>query len=214
MTRCQRLWLSLAAPCILVGLPKIIPLRCLRSFDIHVDLQPELSVRLFESFIAGLDDYTTDQRGDVGSWLRMSSIRGAVSVIQLYLCVAQDLQPLDAWLPSKLYDDTTTGIFKQAAERLDNVRQVAVDGLVGLLQCETPQVDNPGRWRLEGEGIIRHELIDLCAHRFYSKEAFADSSHPEPIRCEPGVTEAGRFRNSRPSWQLDSIVKDCFWDSS
>ncbi|KAG8881970.1 hypothetical protein FRB97_008838 [Tulasnella sp. 331] len=112
--------------------------------SLQSDLRPALSVRLFESFIAGLDDYTTDQRGDVGSWLQ------------------QDIHPLDAWLPSSLYDDTVTGILKQASERLDNVRQVAVNALVRLLHCETLSVENPERWKLQGEDVIRHELIELA----------------------------------------------------
>ncbi|KAG8991349.1 hypothetical protein FRB94_014621 [Tulasnella sp. JGI-2019a] len=124
------------------------------------DLQPLLVNRIFEVFLAGLDDYTTDQRGDVGSWLRMSSIRGAVSVVTLYRQLTQDLDSPEAWLPSKLFRDIVAGIFKQAAERLDNVRQVAVDGIVGLLQCEP--MDGPGRWTLQGEDAIRHELIELA----------------------------------------------------
>lgn len=90
----------------------------------------------------------------------MSSIRGLVSVTTLYFGIARDLKPLEAWLPGELYQRAISGILKQAAERLDVVRQVAVEGIIQLLQCETPPFDDTNRWAVQGENVIRRELVD------------------------------------------------------
>lgn len=73
---------------------------------------------IFDSFLAGLDDYTIDERGDVGSWVRISCINGLGSIVELL--VKSGLQ--NDWLPLDTYHNIWASLLKQGAERLDNVR--------------------------------------------------------------------------------------------
>lgn len=90
----------------------------------------------------------------------MSSIKALVSVTITYLGVAPDLAPLEEWLPSKTYQRAVAGILRQAVERLDNVRVVAVEGLIALLQSPPASMEGPEMWRVRGEPLARLELID------------------------------------------------------
>lgn len=60
--------------------------------------------------LESLDDYSTDQRGDVGSWIRTAAITG--------------LADLSERGPVNLLE-VVNGILKQGVEKLDNVREIA-----------------------------------------------------------------------------------------
>lgn len=77
-----------------------------------------------------------------------------------FLDVAQTLVPLEQWLPSKVLQRAVAGILRQAVERLDNVRVVAVEALIALLQAPPPAVEGSEKWRIREGALARHELID------------------------------------------------------
>ena len=88
--------------------------------------------------IKGLDDYTTDARGDVGSWVRIACVRGLAGSAALLLAHAPRLgAPFAAYLPAPRFHAAVAGILKQGVERLDNVRQAAGEQLRAL-QLEQP----------------------------------------------------------------------------
>ncbi|BGP20093.1 hypothetical protein JCM10213v2_008228 [Rhodosporidiobolus nylandii] len=70
-------------------------------------------------------DYTTDQRGDVGSWVRMSTLRAWSTLLPALSSASQ-----------QLVDAVVASMMKQAVERLDNVREVAGKALMQLWQAE------------------------------------------------------------------------------
>ncbi|GAC95548.1 tubulin specific chaperone cofactor [Pseudozyma hubeiensis SY62] len=79
---------------------------------------PNLIESVIRALLTGLQDYSTDQRGDVGSWVRLSSLSGLKQI--LILC-RQRRQPL----LQELFQDAVGGMWKQAAERIDHVRHAA-----------------------------------------------------------------------------------------
>lgn len=109
---------------------------------------------LFTALLSGLEDYTTDERGDVGSWLRIASVRGLATVISLLLAHAPALD-LHLYLPPALFHAAVGGILKQGAERLDNVRQQAGEQLVRLLGVPPPAVPGGEAWSVCGAELMR-----------------------------------------------------------
>ncbi|WVR03591.1 hypothetical protein IAU60_000583 [Kwoniella sp. DSM 27419] len=93
----------------------------------RVDRQMIVSPEQFEAvllaLLQGLEDYTTDQRGDVGSWVRAtccSSLGRAVSL--------NDKRA--GLITIELFDSIVGGLIKQAAEKLESVRSEAALALV------------------------------------------------------------------------------------
>ncbi|KAG8904796.1 hypothetical protein FRB99_001186 [Tulasnella sp. 403] len=123
-------------------------------------IDASLSQQIYQCLIQGLADYTTDRRGDVGSWLRMACIQGLTDIALLYFDRAEKLRPFEQWLPSSLYEKAVSGMLKQAAERLDNVRLVATNQLIRLVEYGAPSFPGGDQWRLQGEDIMRRELIE------------------------------------------------------
>ena len=107
-----------------------------------------------EALLGGFSDYTTDQRGDVGSWVRASTI-GAFSAL---VCAGTLLSGRG----QGVVDCAVGAMAKQAVERLDGVREAAGRGLMEMWE-RRGRIDEGGelmRAREVWEGIAR------CADAF------------------------------------------------
>nr|XP_019014520.1 uncharacterized protein I206_00602 [Kwoniella pini CBS 10737]OCF53301.1 hypothetical protein I206_00602 [Kwoniella pini CBS 10737] len=105
---------------------------------------------ILQTFIQGLNDYTTDQRGDVGSWVRIQSLNsiGKVSL---------NLDPTTTSTVSMLLGEIIGGIVKQGVEKLESVRGESAMTLAKLrkagLQWDGMEGMNIDLEKLENEGF-------------------------------------------------------------
>jgi len=114
---------------------------------------------MYNALISGLEDYTTDERGDVGSWVRIASIQGLTSVSVTLLTLAKSENTYIEYIPANLYQKAVGGILKQGVGRLDNVRQHAGESILCLLECPLPEVDDSNPWRFHGEILFKDSLL-------------------------------------------------------
>jgi len=126
-------------------------------------------VRMYNALISGLEDYTVDERGDVGSWVRIASIQGLTSVSVALLTLAKTDTTYIKYIPANLYQKAIGGILKQGVGRLDNVRQQAGVSIQCLLKCPLPSVGDANPWKFHGEKIFKESLL--------SEVATGDGSH-------------------------------------
>lgn len=82
------------------------------------------------SLTQGFTDYTTDQRGDVGSWVRLACISSLKTVLPLLARSPPQL------LEQEWVDQAVGALLKQAMERLDTLREKAGEALRCLIECE------------------------------------------------------------------------------
>lgn len=120
-----------------------------------LDLSKEVIASLFECLLNGLDDYSTDQRGDVGSWVRVACIQSLTTSIEVLALNAKTITAFHAYLPPSVFHFAVRGILKQGVERLDNVRQEAGKCFVRLLYMPLPDVQNPTSWQLPGSSFLK-----------------------------------------------------------
>ncbi|EJD50758.1 ARM repeat-containing protein [Auricularia subglabra TFB-10046 SS5] len=133
---------------------------------------PLLIRTIYRSLIAGLDDYTSDERGDVGSWIRIACISGLVSVSRLLFdLAAQGDIDLADYLPQTDYHEALGGLLKQGVERLDNVRAHAGEQTISLV--EHP---HPNGWVMAGEALFRGLFLKDGEER----TSWADAAHLFP----------------------------------
>ncbi|OJA17158.1 hypothetical protein AZE42_00195 [Rhizopogon vesiculosus] len=102
----------------------------------------------------GLDDYTMDERGDVGSWVRMACIQGLTSIFEALFRVSGGVPEFASYLPSERYHSVIARILRQGVERLDNVRQIAGECLLRLFRIPLPSVPRQEEWRIKGSELI------------------------------------------------------------
>ncbi|KAF8158379.1 TBCD protein [Crassisporium funariophilum] len=108
---------------------------------------------LVDALLGGLDDYTIDERGDVGSWVRIVCVQGLTSISELLFHLAPSIPDLESYFPPHKYHAIAAGILKQGVERLDNVRQEAGICFMKLLGTSL-SIDQGERWRLPGYSML------------------------------------------------------------
>ena len=123
---------------------------------------------MYNALISGLDDYTVDERGDVGSWIRIASIQGLTSVSVTLLTLAKkDATHID-YIPADLYQKAIAGILKQGVGRLDNVRQQAGESIHCLLNCPLPSMGDTNPWKFHGEELFIELLLRYLTGKIFS----------------------------------------------
>ncbi|KAI0732028.1 TBCD protein [Fomitopsis betulina] len=118
-------------------------------------LSPETVNQMTDAMLDGLTDYTSDERGDVGSWVRIACIKGLTVFSEILLPAASNLDSLTDYLPSVKYHDTIGGILKQGVERLDNVRQLAGECFMRLLVLPLPAIPGVEQWAIHGHELMK-----------------------------------------------------------
>ncbi|TFK40548.1 TBCD protein [Crucibulum laeve] len=135
-----------------VSIPRILStiLPQLNSFLTSVEVNA-----LFNALVEGLNDYTLDERGDVGSWVRLVCVQGLSSFSSIMITNANSIGDFCEYFPANKYHIAIAGILKQGVERLDNVRQEAGVCFMHLLDLPDPEVSQGHLWRLPGQPILR-----------------------------------------------------------
>ncbi|KAF8208916.1 TBCD protein [Mycena galopus ATCC 62051] len=132
---------------------------------------------LLDALLKGLEDYTIDERGDVGSWVRIACLRGLTAVCEILMPNAGTVlaTSFDGYFPAAKYHGIVAGVLKQGVERLDNVRQDAGECFQALLRQALPDVRNGNRedWAPKGLPLLR--------------ELFASETETEVIGWKDGA---------------------------
>ena len=108
----------------------------------------------------GLEDYTVDERGDVGSWVRIACVKGLGDMTLLLL--KAKLEDPWRWLPVEEYVQMWAALLKQGAERLDNVRAEVGKLIVKLLNAvdtTSSEDDCDSGWIPEGFDLMKRLFI-------------------------------------------------------
>ncbi|KAJ1303413.1 hypothetical protein OPQ81_011604 [Rhizoctonia solani] len=106
--------------------------------------------RMYETVLSGFEDYTVDQRGDVGSWVRIATLRAIASISQAIFHNRLRLERFEEYLPPDLWHQAIGGVLKQGVERLDNVRVVAGEQLMHLVWNSHIRNHASGAWAVPG----------------------------------------------------------------
>ncbi|KAH7336897.1 TBCD protein [Rhizoctonia solani] len=115
-----------------------------------LELPPMTLRRIYATVLSGFDDYTVDQRGDVGSWVRMATLRAAASISQAIFRGRPHLKAFEERFPPDLWYQAIGGVLKQGVEKLDNVRAVAGEQLMRLVWNSDIRNHASGPWAVPG----------------------------------------------------------------
>ncbi|XP_076886463.1 tubulin-folding cofactor D-like [Bidens hawaiensis] len=117
--------------------------------DDYTSLFITIKTEVMQSLFNALEDYSVDNRGDVGSWVRTAAMNGlekCAYVLSKRDKLVENESPFNADIATSLVG----GLAKQAVEKMDRLRDVAAKILQRILYNETvfvPQI--PHREKLE-----------------------------------------------------------------
>src|SRR5690606_36565271 len=77
--------------------------------------------RIFKALVNGTEDYATDNRGDVGSWVREECMKG----MERWVRLLSSREHLHEFLTPSMMRDIVCALMKQACEKIDRVRDLA-----------------------------------------------------------------------------------------
>ncbi|KAI6166541.1 TBCD protein [Pisolithus thermaeus] len=143
-----------------LAIPKVVA-RVAQNLERH--LPPDTVRALVDALDSGLDDYTTDERGDVGSWIRIACIQGLTSIIETLFVASKNLSNFASILPAHRYHHIMGRVLRQGVERLDNVRQIAGESFTRILRLSLPSVEDAECWRVRGEDLARELFLPDCS---------------------------------------------------
>ncbi|KAI5450642.1 hypothetical protein NCC49_002900 [Naganishia albida] len=98
-----------------------------------IQLQPGELSTCFKSFVDGLEDYSTDQRGDVGSWIRITCAHSLPELIRLVKRIEGRVDRLACL-------DAVRGLLKLSVEKLEIVRVSAGPALREILEAHAKEL--------------------------------------------------------------------------
>ncbi|KAI0720503.1 TBCD protein [Cerioporus squamosus] len=123
------------------------------------NLSTDIVNQMTDAMLDGLTDYTSDERGDVGSWARISCVKGLTSLVETLFSHASALPDFAVYLPPAKFHDAVAGILKQGVERLDNVRQIAGENFLAILLLPSPAVTDSSPWKVQGEQLMKELFL-------------------------------------------------------
>jgi hypothetical protein len=93
-------------------------------------MKEEFFRQVLGSLIQSMEDYSTDSRGDIGSWIRQEAIKSLMDLLQhVYQQAPHYLDSMEESLTH-----ITGHIIKQMLEKIDRVRDVALSALETLIK--------------------------------------------------------------------------------
>ncbi|GFZ52002.1 hypothetical protein JCM24511_09773 [Saitozyma sp. JCM 24511] len=116
-------------------------------------VSPDSFRRIVASLLACLSDYTTDQRGDVGSWIRVAALRALGGIVG---CAAgQPPATALALVDHEVFERVIGGMVRLGVEKLEPVRAASAGALRDLRHVHAGAV-----WGWEGEECLKAEMSD------------------------------------------------------
>lgn len=107
---------------------------------------------VFQAMLTGLDDYTTDARGDVGSWIRLACLTGLRKLFE-FLSKTSSRSMLE-WLDQDLFDAVCAGYCKQMIERIDMVRSHATVECLAIAKLCKESGNTKGQLHFTGSQLF------------------------------------------------------------
>lgn len=97
--------------------------------------------KIINAYFMGLEDYSTDQRGDVGSWVREACMNGFSEVCSLITLLDLNESDCEPWLSDELSIKIFSNLLKQSVERIDKIRSCAGRILLEFLYMKASSGD-------------------------------------------------------------------------
>lgn len=90
-------------------------------------------------YFRGLEDYSVDHRGDVGSWIREASMQGLQTMVPIVARLDHHLTASQAdqrYLSDEDHAQVLAKLLQQSVEKIDRIRGAAATAMVAILYSE------------------------------------------------------------------------------
>lgn len=148
---------------------KSITLENSKTWDNGIPISVLNPENIFQCLLENMEDYTTDKRGDIGSWVRDAAMR-CIKVLTIKLAKAykESNQSGTTVLDSPVIPQLIALVVKQSVEKIDNIRVRAGKIFSALLYHQDPPIlQIPERASLLS--IFPEDFVKTCNWRSTSQ---------------------------------------------
>ncbi|KAF9354091.1 hypothetical protein BGX26_008096 [Mortierella sp. AD094] len=143
-------------------------------------ISPELSGKILQLYFSGLQDYSIDHRGDVGSWIREACMLGLEVMVPLvarldYEAMESSGQQHSRYFSDQDHTDALARLLQQSVEKIDRIRERAAGVMVTILYArasgESPSSTDP-----ESNTVNVSDYISRAPHRAQLMEVIQNNN--------------------------------------
>ncbi|KAG0043760.1 hypothetical protein BGZ83_011058, partial [Gryganskiella cystojenkinii] len=98
----------------------------------------DVSRQILEVYYTGLQDYSIDHRGDVGSWSREASMQGLQTLLPLIARLDLRVLTEDRYLSDEDHAQVLAKLLQQSVEKIDRIRACAANAIIKILYAKAP----------------------------------------------------------------------------
>ncbi|KAF9191021.1 hypothetical protein BGZ51_007854 [Haplosporangium sp. Z 767] len=177
----------------------------------HKDaMTPELSNSILQAYYTGLQDYSIDHRGDVGSWVREASMQGLEVMIPLVVRLDGETKGTDVqqqhqpYLSDLDHVQVLAKLLQQSVEKIDRIRVCAARVMTTLLYARTESA-----MAVESSQPAEHEYLLHVPHRAKLMEVIENNEEMnwmQPAEVYPRVVQLLNLSEYRGDLLLGFIV--------
>ncbi|KAF9924456.1 hypothetical protein FBU30_005578 [Linnemannia zychae] len=143
-----------------------------------------LSNKILKMYFRGLEDYSVDHRGDVGSWIREACMQGLQVMIPIVARLDYRLTQAQAdqrYLTDEDHVQILAKLLQQSVEKIDRIRGVAATAMVTIIYAEADS--EAGAVATSGEK--QPEYVLRIAHRAEVMKVIGKSDEMSLIWLQP-----------------------------
>ncbi|KAF9096373.1 hypothetical protein BGX29_008588 [Mortierella sp. GBA35] len=132
---------------------KVLNIQCKRV------ISHRLSNKILQMYFRGLEDYSVDHRGDVGSWIREACMQGLQVMVPIVARLDHHLTPDQAdqrYLTDGDHAQVLAKLLQQSVEKIDRIRGAAATAMVAILYAESdPEAADSDATKKKPEYVLR-----------------------------------------------------------
>lgn len=88
-------------------------------------------------YFKGLEDYSIDHRGDVGSWIREACMQGLAEMIPLVAQLDLSYETSERYLSEEDQNQVLAKLLQQSVEKIDKMRASAAASIIKIIYART-----------------------------------------------------------------------------
>lgn len=165
-------------------------------FDCLLVISKEVSELILGMYYSGLEDYSIDHRGDVGSWSREASMQGLATLLPMVARL--DLDEEGKYLSDEDHAQLLAKLLQQSVEKIDRIRACAATAIAKVLYAKaSPRHGGPEDYLL----CIPHREKIMAVI-----DDTSDLNWLQPAQVYPRVVQLLKLKEYRTDLLLGFIV--------
>ncbi|KAG0343822.1 hypothetical protein BG004_004976 [Podila humilis] len=138
----------------------------------------EVSRNILQMYLSGLEDYSIDHRGDVGSWIREACMQGLAAMLPLVGQLDRAMSSVgksNHYLSEENQVEVVSKLMQQSVEKIDKIRASAAAAIIKIIYARKDPEAAMTMMNTEESTVSEQDYAVHVPHRMDLMKVFEDS---------------------------------------